>query len=396
MSEQTSEDGAVSDADAARAVQSRRVRIALAAGVLLVVFLLLFLWRGWRMAAPPPAAPPPTAVDAVEVVAQTVPNVLNAVGAITAVQQVMLTPQAAGDVTEIHFREGAAVRAGALLVQLNDEPERADLAAAKAQAEFARLQLARAVRLVESGAESREILQQRQAEDHQARAAVDQIVARIHNLQVDAPFPGVLGVRRVSLGQYLKPGDPVVTLTDMNRVYADFTLPQQELADIRPGASVTVATDSFPGRIFHGKVVTVEPQISGDTRNVLVRALLPNGDHALRPGMYVTAGLVLAPRAGALVLPLTAVVTSSAGSSAVVLRGNTPHKEGKADMVPLEIGRRIGSSVVVTKGLKAGDIVVENGQIRVQPGATLKVVKLRNATLAATPVAPAATPDSGA
>lgn len=359
-------------------VQPRQVIIVVLA--VAAIFLLLFLWRGWKNSAPPPSAPPPTAVVATVVAASEVPIALEAVGSIRAVREVMLAPETAGRVTAIRFTAGQRVGAGATLVQLNDGPDRADRAAAAARAEFARLQLTRSRLLVPSGAESRETLQQRQAEYDQAIAAVRQIDARLAQKRIAAPFAGEIGVRRVNLGQYLNPGDEVASLTSLDQLFVDFSVPQQELGKLRVGNEVRVTSDAWPGRAFTARVTTIEPRIADDSRNIWVQGVLANPDRALRPGMYVNAALALAPISGALVVPVSAVVTSAQGDGVVAIRGGNARKEGKAEMVPVVTGRRFGNSVVVTRGLKAGDVVVTEGQLRVQPGAPLKVSKLIAAT----------------
>jgi len=350
---------------------SRPMAFALLAAVLL--FGGLYAWRTVRSAAPAGGAPPPVAVSAVRVVPQDAPAALEAVGSLRAVREVMLAPEVAGRVVALRLEAGRTVAAGATLVQLYDAPERADRAAAAARARFADVQLARSVQLAPTGAEPRETLEQRRAEADQAHAAVRQLDARIAQKRIAAPFAGVLGVRRVNLGQYLNPGDVVASLTSLDRLYVDFTLPQQELARIRPGAAVRVTADAWPGRSFTARVNAIEPQIGADTRNVAVQAELANPDHALRPGMAVTAALVLPPERGALIVPATAIVTSASGDSVVVVRA------GKAQPVAVTTGRRIGDRVIVGSGLKPGDVVVTEGQLRVQPGAAVRIVAPRPA-----------------
>lgn len=348
-------------------------------GTVIVLALILgglFLWRmarsgpaqNWQAQALPVAA---TVVDP-----RDVPASLDAVGTLTAVREVSLSPEVAGRVSAIHFKAGSRVAAGALLVQLFDGPEQADRQAAQAQAAFAKAQLARSEQLAPSGAESRELLQQRRAAHDQAVAAVNQIDARLIQKQVRAPFAGEIGIRRINLGQYLNPGDAIATLTALDALYVEFAVPQQDLAQLKPGATVDVTSDAFPGRTFTGRVNAIEPKVGEDTRNVTVQALLPNRDHALRPGMYVTASLVLAPQRAALVVPVTAVQTSAQGDSLIVIRGANARQGGKAEIVPIDTGRRIGNDVVITKGLKPGDVVITQGQLRVQPGAEVKVTQL--------------------
>jgi len=344
--------------------------------VLAVVLGGLFLWRSLRSGQGQDWHQQATQVAATVVNPREVPATLEAVGSLRAVREVMLSPEVAGRVSAIRFQAGAHVGTGAVLVQLFDGPERADRQAAQAKAAFAGIQLARSEELAPSGAEPRELLQQRRAERDQALAAVRQLDARLIQKQIRAPFAGQLGIRRVNLGQYLNAGDEIATLTDLSSLYVEFALPQQELVRLKPGASVEVTSDAYPGRTFTARVNAIEPQIGQDTRNVTVQAILANPDRALRPGMYVTASLVLPPQAGALVVPATAIQTSAQGDSVNVIRGGNARTGGKAEIVPVQTGRRIGNDIVIASGLKPGDVVVTEGQLRVQPGAEVKVTRL--------------------
>ncbi|WP_367349880.1 efflux RND transporter periplasmic adaptor subunit [Sphingobium yanoikuyae] len=352
----------------------RPTRTMLLTIVLLFVLLgTLYLWRGWRASQAQAWQPQAVSVAAMVVQSRDIPAALEAVGSLRAVREVTLSPEIAGRVSAIHFEAGQPVGAGALLVQLFDGPERADHRAAQAKAAFAGLQVARSQELAPTGAEPRETLEQRRADRDQAAAAVQQIDARLVQKQVRAPFAGILGIRQVNLGQYLNPGDAVATLTALDSLFVDFALPQQELSRLKPGATVIVTSDAWPGRRFTAKVNAIEPKIGADTRNVTVQALLGNGDRALRPGMYVTAALELPVQQGALLVPATAIQTSAQGDSVIVIRGSNARVGGKAEIVPVQTGRRVGNDVVVTRGLNAGDVIVTEGQLRVQPGAEVKV-----------------------
>lgn len=347
--------------------------------VLVLVLGGLYYWHSSRFEAPPRGARPPVTVTTMIVKPEDAPVYLNAVGSVTAVRQVVVTPEVDGLVTGIKFESGDSVKAGDLLVQLNDAPERADRAAAQAKAELAARQLARAQRLVRSGAVSQDVLDQRRSERDQAVAAMAQLDARIAQKRIRAPFAGELGLRRINLGQHLNPGDAIATLTDLSRVYVDFSVPQQDLNEFAPGATVSITTDGWPGRTFTGTVNAIEPQVDVNTRNVTVQALLPNPDEALRSGMYVNVALALPPEHDALMVPVTAIQTSASGENVIVVRGATAEGGGTADVVPVATGRRVGDRVVVTNGLHAGEIVVTEGQLRVQPGAQVTSVSPRQA-----------------
>lgn len=342
------------------------------AAALVLLIVALFAWRTVRNSAPPPAAPPPLPVAAQAIDYRSVPDELQAVGSLRAVRAVTLASETAGRVTAIRFEAGDHVQQGAPIVTLFDAPERADLAAAQAKAAFARIQLQRSKELAPSGAEPRELLQQRQADYDQAIAAVRQIEARLIQKAVRAPFAGQIGIRQVNLGQYLNPGDAIATLTALDSLYVDFTLPQGDLAQLHVGATVAVISDAWPNRRFDARITAIEPVVGGDTRNLSVQATLANADHALRPGMYVTAHVVL-PSRNALVVPATAIQTSASGDSVVVVRGPDARHKGKAEFIPVKTGRRIGDDVVVDSGLKPGDVVVTAGQLRIQPDADVAV-----------------------
>ncbi len=352
----------------------KQMRVVIITLVVLAVLLgSLYLWRGWRAGQAPAWQPQAVPVAAKVISYREIPASLEAVGSLRAVREVMLAPEVGGRISAIYFEAGRQVGRGALLVQLFDGPERADRRAAQAKAAFAGIQVARSRELAPSGAEPRELLQQRVAERDQAAASVQQVDARIVQKQVRAPFAGEIGIRQINLGQYVNPGDAIATLTALDTLYVEFALPQQELSRLKPGSSVTVTSDAWPGRRFIARVNAVEPRIDPETRNVTVQAILRNPDRALRPGMYVSAALDLPPQANALVVPTTAIQTSAQGDSVIVVRGKDARKGGKAEIVPVQTGRRVGNEIVITSGLKPGDVVVTEGQLRVQPGAEVKV-----------------------
>ena len=346
----------------------------------LLIFAALFGWRAWRHAGSGPQPWPPVAVAAMQLVPTDVPASIQSVGSLRAVREVSLAPETAGRVVSIGFKAGQMVTAGSLLVQLYDAPERADRAAAKARANLAKAQLARSKTLISTGAEARELLDQRVAERDQALAAVQQLDARIEQKQIRAPFAGEIGIRRIDLGQYLNPGDTIASLTDTSRLYVDFSVPQQQLRWLKAGSSVRVTSDAWPQREFSATVDAIEPRISADTRNIAVRALLPNSDNALRPGMFVNAELELPAEPNRLVVPTTAIQTTAAGDNVLVIRGPDAKTKGQVEYVRVTIGRRLGDRVVVSEGLQAGDVVITEGQLRVPPGAQVQVAQLQAQT----------------
>lgn len=347
--------------------------IALSVIGLVVVFGLLYTWRTARNGAAEPHAFPPMPVSTIRAEPRSVAEELQAVGSLQAVREVLLAPDTSGRVTAINFEAGQTVKEGTVLVQLYDAPEQADRAAAAAKADFAQLQLKRSQTLASTGAEPRELLEQRKAEAAQAVAAVQQLDARIQQKTIRAPFSGQIGIRRINPGQYLTAGDAIATLTQLDPLYVNFTLPQQDLPRLTSGATMQVTVDAAPGQVFSAKVSTIEPRIDGETRNIVVQALLPNAERILKSGMYVTTRLTLPATTNAIVLPLTAIQTSASGDSVVLVQEASAEGIGKAVAVPVITGRRLGEEVLVTQGVKPGDTVVTAGQNRLPPGATVKI-----------------------
>ncbi|WP_186139438.1 efflux RND transporter periplasmic adaptor subunit [Burkholderia gladioli] len=352
---------------------SRAKPIVMSVVGLAVVFGLLYAWRAARSGGAEQQAMPPMPVSTIRAEPRSVAEAWQAVGSLRAVREVMLAPDTSGRVTAINFDAGQSVKEGAALIRLYDAPEQADRAAAVAKADFAQLQLRRSQALAPTGAEPRELLEQHKADAAQAAAAVRQLDARIQQKTIRAPFSGQLGIRRINLGQYLNAGDAIATLTQLDPLYVNFTLPQQDLPELTLGAPVQVTVDAVPGRVFTAKISTIEPRIDGETRNVAIQALLPNTDRLLKSGMYVTARLALPATTDNIVLPLTAIQTSASGDSVVVVKGADAQGVGKAVAVPVVTGRQLGEDVLVTQGVKPGDIVVMAGQNRLPPGAAVKI-----------------------
>lgn len=363
--------------------QVRNQRVPKSSGITVVIIVViiaailvsgLWYWRVSRQAPGNWASGGPIDVIATTLKVSTVPVSLEALGELRSVQQVMLSAEVAGRVAEIFFEPGQQVEAGTVLVQLDDGPEQADLVAAKAVAAFAQQQFTRASKLAATGAQSREIMQQRQAERDQTAARVQQLEARIRQKRILSPFDGELGLRHIDLGQYLNPGEAVVSLTDLDKLYVNFDVPQQELVRVRIGQKVEVRVDSAGVMPVQATISAIEPQVGRDTRNASIQAELNNIDRKLNPGMYATVSVVLPPETDALVLPVSAVMTSATGDTVAVIRELSQENIGIAEIVPIVVGRRIGDQVVIAGGLEEGDVVITEGQLRVRPGADLQVV----------------------
>ncbi len=321
--------------------------------------------------------PPPAQIAAVTAGSEAVPHFATAIGSLAAVHQVTITPEIGGRLTQIFFTAGGAVKAGEPLIQINDAPERGDLASYEAQVRMAKVTVERNTELARKQFASRETVDQNQSQLDQARAGILKTEAIIAQKLVKAPFAGRLGVRQVEVGQYLNPGAPVVTLTDLQHLYVNFTLPSTQRAEIKLGQQVNVTADAFPGRIFTATVTTIEPQVRADTRTMMVQATMTNPDEALLAGMYINAAVVLPPEPDNVVLPETAVDYTLYGDSVYVIREDGTAPDGKpvlkAFRTPVKTGPRWDGKVAILDGVKPGDQVVAAGQVKLQNGAAVIV-----------------------
>jgi multidrug efflux system membrane fusion protein len=321
--------------------------------------------------------PPPAQISAVTATVEAVPRSATGIGALAAIHQVTVSPEVGGRVTGIFFEAGATVQAGDPLAQINDAPDQADLRNFEAQAHMTQLTLERSQALLKRQFAPQETVDQNQTQLDQARAQILKTEAIIAQKLIRAPFTGRLGIRQINLGQYLVPGAPIVTLTDLSTLYVNFTLPSQLRAEIKVGQRVDVTTDAFTDRKFSATVTAIEPQISADTRTMQVQATMPNPDDALLPGMFVNAAVVLPVEPDRVVLPETAVDYTLYGDSVYVIRQDGSDSSGKpvlrAVRMPVKTGPRWDDKVAILDGVKAGDRVVAAGQIKVQDGAAVAI-----------------------
>lgn len=320
--------------------------------------------------------PPPVSVAVVDAKSEVLPNLLTTIGDLAAVHQVDVSADVSGRVTDILFTAGASVKKGDPLVQLFDAPDQADLVSYKAQTLNAQLALDRAKALLARSFGPQATVDQAQAAFDQASASVAKTEAVISQKLVRAPFDGQLGVRRVEVGQFLSAGTLIVTLTDLSRVYANITVTEKDRAIIDVGQDVELTVDAYPGRTFKGKITTIEPQISPETRNVRVQATLDNPEHLLKPGMFATVSVVLAATPAQVTVPETAVDYTLYGDSVFLIK-EKKGEDGKTDLtverVPVKVGTRAHGRVAITSGLKATDRVVAVGQLKLQSGAAVTI-----------------------
>jgi membrane fusion protein, multidrug efflux system len=320
--------------------------------------------------------PPPDAVTTVIAHEERWPAALNAIGTIAAVQGVTVSADLPGIVDRITFESGATVRAGDVLVQLDTRQEQAQLAAAEAQRDLARLNYERMQALIGEDAVSRAEYDRAAAEHKQAEAKIGEIRAMIERKTIRAPFNGLLGIRQVNLGQYLAGGDPVVPLQSLNPIYVNFGIPQQAATTLSSGRRVRVTAADAGGLEATGRVTAVNAVVDETTRNVQVQATLPNPEYKLRPGMFVQSQLLLGTTQTVTTLPASAISYAPYGNSVFVVTDlKTPDGRtyrGVRQHV-VKLGESRGDQIAVLSGLKAGDEVVTSGVFKLRNGSAVTV-----------------------
>jgi membrane fusion protein, multidrug efflux system len=318
--------------------------------------------------------PPPAAVSVAEVRELKWEPALHAVGSFAAVQGIVVNAQLDGVVTRIAFESGATVRQGDLLVQQDVALEEAELANAEAAALLARLSLDRAKELRAQTTNAQADLDTATAAFQQTEANVAATKAVIEKRTIRAPFDGRLGIRQISLGQFLRSGSAVVALQMLDPIYLNFALPQQSVAQVAVGQQVRVNVDAYPGEVFAGTVNALNPNVDDTTRNFQIQATLKNSDGRLRPGMFGSVEVQLPAADKVITVPLSAIVYNPYGNAIYVVEGKG--KEAGDLTVRqqfVQTGATRGDQVAITKGVKLGDVVVTAGQLKLRNGATIVI-----------------------
>jgi len=335
-------------------------------------------WKGYMMGQKMAARGMPSqTVSTIKADYQIWQSRLEAIGSLRAMRGTDLSPEVPGMVSAIHFKQGDEVKAGVLLLELDAKSDIARLQSLKAVADLATTKYRRDKAQFRIKAVSQQTLDADVASRREAIANVAEQQALVNKKFIRAPFSGRLGIRVVDLGQYLKAGTVIVTLQALDPIYLDFHLPQQTLALIHVGQHVTARTDAYPGQAFSGKVEVIEPQVDVSTRNVKVRARLDNSDYKLLPGMYATVDVISGTPKRYITLPQSAITYNPYGNLVYLVETKGADKQGKPQLVAKEVfvttGRTRGDQVAILKGVKAGDIVVTAGQIKLRNGSPVLI-----------------------
>jgi len=317
--------------------------------------------------------PPPETVTSTLAKQESWASSISAIGTVEAVNGVIVSADLPGIVESISFVSGAHVNKGDAILRLDTKQERAQLAAAEAQREWSRLERERGKDLLSKGILAQAAYDLLAAQNKQAEARVGEIVATISRKTVRAPFGGVLGIRQVNVGQYLEGGAKIVSLQALQPAFVNFTVPQQEMGQLRKGAAVNVTSDAIGGSET-GSISAVDSIIDESTRHVRVQAVFDNRTGKLRPGMFVEAHLAQGANRSVIVLPASAIAYAPFGDSVYIIetakdaKGSRPVRQ---QFVKLAGSR--GDQVAVVSGVKAGEEVVTSGVFKLRPGANVLV-----------------------
>ena len=300
---------------------------------------------------------------------------VTAVGSFAAVQGVEVTPQMGGAITAIHFHSGQYVKAGTLLLQIDNSNQLAQLANDEAQQRLAQINLRRTRELIATKAASQSQLDSAVATYQSAVATVKNDRATLAKLAIRAPFSGYLGVRQVDLGQYIIPGTAMVDLQSWDPLYVNFTVPQSDFARIHVDTPVQVEVDSYPGQRFSGRITALGSAINTATRQIDVQATVPNPKTILRPGMFGNVTVIEKRQEKVLTVPASAITYNTFGDFVYVVEKKTVNgKEGQVAIQRIvKTGTQRGSEVQILSGLQPGELVVTAGQIKLHEGSPVEI-----------------------
>ena len=312
-----------------------------------------------------PAAGVP--VEVVKVATASLPQSITTVGSLRSDESVTIRPEVAGRIAAINFQEGQRVAKGAVLLRLDPSINEAELLQARANLKLARSKYERAVDLSKSNFISGQARDEAENNLRVAEAAVALVEARLAKTEIRAPFTGVIGLRSVSIGDYVKEGADIVNLESIDLLKVDFRVPEVYMRQVKAGQPLQVALDAYPGKTFEGRVFAVNPLLDAAGRAVVIRAQVKNADASLRPGMFARVRLITSESADSLVVPEQALVPQ--GSEQFVFKV----VDGRAVRAKVEVGQRRDGKVEMVSGVTAGEVVVVSGHQRLRDGVPVVV-----------------------
>lgn len=344
-------------------------RLVLVALLLATVFGGIFYWKqqaAQQMAAAQAGGPPPAVIAAAPVEREQWQPYLQVVGSLSAVAGIEVTSEVGGQIRAIHVNSGESVKQGDLLLELDDRTDQAQLQGLLAERTLGRLKFERTAKLIKDKSVSKSDYDEARAMLDSAEAQVAAQQALIDKKHIRAPFDGQLGIRRVDLGEYLTPGAPIVPLEKLDPIYADFALPERELAQVEAGQQIEIRVQAYPNETFGGIIDAIDPGIQVGSRSFRVRAQLDNPEKRLRPGMFADVRVILPQGASVITVPDTAISYAPYGDSVFVVES----QDGKNSVSrrQIETGKTRGGRVEVRSGLEEGEQVVSAGHNKLRNG----------------------------
>jgi membrane fusion protein (multidrug efflux system) len=296
---------------------------------------------------------------------------VSSIGVAEALQGVNVSGSEAGTVAEILFDSGESVKVGQILVRLDTSKEKADLEATQAQIPAAKADLARKLQLVKERVVSQSDVDDAQSKYDSLVAQSISLKATIDRRDITAPFSGVLGIRKVNKGQYLQPGDEIVSLQDLTVMRMRFLIGQKDFAKVKIGQDIEARFDAYPGETFKGRISAIEPSVKYTSGIIPIQAEIPNSDMKLLPGMYAALDVLLPDHSKKVVVPQSAITFNLYGETAYVV--DPPSK--KVQQVTVQTGARRDNIVVIESGITKGQVVVVAGQLKLNNGTLVNVVE---------------------
>ena len=348
---------------------SPRTMLIVLGAVLLAALAVLFVYRlyGAVLGQGQQGGWPAPVVEAVEAQKRDVNLQVSALGTLQADQAITVRPEITGIVTSIDFEDGERVEKGDLIITLDDKDLTARLMQAEARLTLTRANYQRAEQLLKQGSGTARARDEALNDFKSAEAEVAAAETALHKATITAPFSGIIGLRQVSLGEYLTAGQAITTLADVDNLRIDFRVSEVFLTEVGKGQEVNVVFDALPEQVYTGVISALDPVVSVEGRALSVRAIIRNVDGKLRPGLFGRVEIVTDTRRS-IMLPEAAIVTTPTGDRAVFIV-----VDGHAKMSPVTIGTRVPGEVEILAGVEDGDTVIVSGQLKVQNGAPVEV-----------------------
>jgi len=301
---------------------------------------------------------------------------LKAVGTLTAINSINVSSEVNGQVIQLYFKSGQLVKKGDPLIQLEAAVYQQTLYNHIAQLNLDQITYERQVTLYKTRSTSKSAVDAAQAKMLKSRAQVKTAQVMLARKKIKAPFDGRLGIRQVNIGQYVTPGVALVPLQSLNPLLVDFALPEQDLRLLSNGQKIKIKTDAYVGELFKGKITAINSKVNVITRSISVRATIPNNDGRLYPGLFADVSVILPQKQNVITIPQTAITYSLHGDSVFVVT-KSKDKKGKTILIATQkfvtVGDRRGIVIAIKKGVKAGDVVVTSGQLKLHSGAHIIV-----------------------